>query len=346
MTTKQTPIISFCIPTYNRAKLVESTVKKILEYSGNDIEVVVVDNNSPDNTQQRIKNINDSRISYYRNDKNLGASLNIIETFKRAKGEWIYTLSDEDFVTSDITEKLLKILSSNYCSGVAVILGNLKKVYNDQHMKYLNAKYKKGDQAIVNVGFSHLYLSGILINKNYLDFEYLNNYTVESGGMYPYVNAFTMACKSGDAITLDTEICINGERVNKQSFIEMPDNKSFKHPANRLWQFKVFTEIANDIIENVDLKILKICLIYEHFLKLSTYHWENILKIDFKYYHLDKDEQFDFNQSLSNFYEEAIAHLNDIIINQETFDIINEDIKMKNFIIKQRRRDFLNKNKL
>ncbi len=335
------PIISFCIPTYNRAELVKRCVQNILEFDGEAIEVVVSNNSSPDNTEEVISSIRDNRISYYRNSENIGAVLNIIETIKKARGEWVFTLSDEDIVTVKIIKKLLAILKSDYCNNAAVIFGNMRKVYNDQHIKYLNAKYKKGDQAIINVGFLHLYLSGILIKKEYIDLPYINNYSVDSGGMYPFVNIFSLACKKGDAITLDTEICINGDRVNKKSFIERPGDKSFKHPDNRFRQFQIFTNIANDIINSEDLKIFKLCLIYDHFLKLSTYHWENILKKDSEYYQLSDYQKFDFNESLSKFYNGAVNHFKSIIHSDTTFDSIHSDIKMKNFILEQRRKEFL-----
>jgi len=339
------PLISFCIPTYNRAQLVKNCIQKILEYDGNDIEVVVVNNDSPDNTEEVIASINDKRVSYYKNNTNLGVSLNIIETIKRAKGEWIFTLSDEDHVPKSITLKLINILKMNFCKSVGVILGNLNKVYNDQHIRYNTALYRKGDQAILNVGFQHLYLSGIIIKKAFIDNNYLESFSVEGDGIYPHVNIYSLVCKNADALTVDTNICINGLRVNKRSFIEQPNLKSFKHPNNRLWQFKIFSHMASQIIDNDHNIVLKTGSIYDHFLKLSTYHWENIIRRESEYYRLKSDSSFNFEAELKRFHTGALAHINNFILSNKILNQIKLDFELKNYILKQRRKEFLENQK-
>ena len=91
------PILSICIPTYNRGKFAYDAAMHILSaYKGDDIEVVISNNCSEDNTEELISQINDPRLSYYANQENLGAAYNTHLTFLRAKGRFAYLTSDED----------------------------------------------------------------------------------------------------------------------------------------------------------------------------------------------------------------------------------------------------------
>ena len=67
-------LLSICIPTYNRADIVYECVKECLKISGDDIEVVVNDNCSTDDTKGKLEKIVDKRFRYYRNNENIGYS--------------------------------------------------------------------------------------------------------------------------------------------------------------------------------------------------------------------------------------------------------------------------------
>ena len=54
--------ISVIIPTFNRAKLILNSLKSILNQSYRNIEAIIVDDNSSDNTKKKLSSINDTRI--------------------------------------------------------------------------------------------------------------------------------------------------------------------------------------------------------------------------------------------------------------------------------------------
>lgn len=60
--------LSICIPTYNRAEVVYKTVRNILNYNGNNIEIVVSNNCSSDNTEELLLEIKDKRVKYFKNN--------------------------------------------------------------------------------------------------------------------------------------------------------------------------------------------------------------------------------------------------------------------------------------
>ncbi len=91
------PFFSVCIPTYNRGKIVYDTVCNILKSNRQDIEIVVSNNCSTDDTEELLLKIKDQRFKYFKNEYNNGAD-NLISVLTYAEGEYLMLLSDEDDV--------------------------------------------------------------------------------------------------------------------------------------------------------------------------------------------------------------------------------------------------------
>jgi len=89
--------ISVCIASYNGAKFIETQLGSILEQISANDEIVIVDDNSIDNTVEIIKSLSDSRIKVEVNERNIG----FVKTFEKAlsltSGDIIF-LSDQDDV--------------------------------------------------------------------------------------------------------------------------------------------------------------------------------------------------------------------------------------------------------
>ena len=59
------PKVSVIIPTYNRQYIIVKTVESVLDQSKQDLEVIVVDDGSSDNTRGVVESLNDSRVRYF-----------------------------------------------------------------------------------------------------------------------------------------------------------------------------------------------------------------------------------------------------------------------------------------
>jgi glycosyltransferase involved in cell wall biosynthesis len=309
-------LISFCIPTYNRAELAKNAVLKITEIDSKQIEIVVINNNSPDNTEENIRSIVDPRISYYRNSTNIGGVMNIIETIKKARGEWVFLLSDEDTVHKGNLEILIKELATQDFSGVAVMMGNVLNFngrYSPECKRYKNATYLKGDEAISNAGFSHHYMSGLMINKKHIDQDQLNRFTF-ADGMYPHTNIYTRACMSGSVITKDVVFCTAGSYEGHKN--PLRNEEYYFHPVKRLELFKIFAKMAYEIIERPNLKVSVLARLYFEYLSLSTYGWERVLKTESirTHFGVDKDTKFDFWVEFNKFNSNAMGFLKEIVV--------------------------------
>jgi len=329
-------VISFCIPTYNRAECVKRSVMSILEIDSRHIEIVIVDNNSQDNTEQIIKSINDDRVCYYKNQTNIGAVCNIVRTINLAKGKWVFTLSDEDIVVKDTIDWIIKDLSMGKHSDTAVLFGNITKTNGSYYKKYDDAFFLKGDDAIFNVGFSHAYLSGIIINKSFINCREIDGMTPESDGVYPHIIILTRACINGDAKTMNKDFIIMMEPRAKTSYVEKPSDEVFAHPVNRLKEFKIFANLANDIISDNQLKIQKIESLYFQYLNASTYGWERVISSESSrsYLGLNNDISFSFWRELDKYNFEVNQYFDEVITEPEIRKALDEIIYKKLLIFK------------
>ena len=104
--------LSICIPTYNRASYLKETLQNIFalkEVSSEQVEVVVCDNNSPDNTQAVLADfaVEYSDLRYFKNEQNIGFDGNMLRVVSEAKGKYCFILGDDDAFTQGAVARLL-----------------------------------------------------------------------------------------------------------------------------------------------------------------------------------------------------------------------------------------------
>lgn len=95
------PRISVVVFTFNRAKLVFDCIESICNQSFKDVEIIVSDNCSEDNTEEMVRSIDDPRIRYFKNLTNLGLRGNLEAGTSHAVGEIVYLMGDDDLLLED-----------------------------------------------------------------------------------------------------------------------------------------------------------------------------------------------------------------------------------------------------
>ncbi|MBN1796220.1 MAG: glycosyltransferase [Sedimentisphaerales bacterium] len=106
------PMVSIIIPTYNRCELVLQAIQSVQNQTFKDFEVLVIDDNSTDDTQKCITIIKDGRIHYLRNPrKGISSARNF--GIENSKGKYISFLDSDDLWLPDKIEKQLEILSQD-----------------------------------------------------------------------------------------------------------------------------------------------------------------------------------------------------------------------------------------
>lgn len=105
--------ISVIIPTYNREKLVVKSVKSVLNQTYKNIEVIVVDDGSSDNTEEALKKIKDERLKYIKLSENVGACKARNRGIEESSGKYIAFQDSDDIFCVDKLKKQLDNLIEN-----------------------------------------------------------------------------------------------------------------------------------------------------------------------------------------------------------------------------------------
>ena len=127
MTRDSSPKVSVIIPSYNRADFIRQTVDTVLQQTFKDIELIVVDDGSTDETRKILAEYGNRIILLGHDDwKNKGQSASINLGLRHAKGRYVSILDSDDYWEPEKIEVQYTFLESHpevgvvYCNGVAV----------------------------------------------------------------------------------------------------------------------------------------------------------------------------------------------------------------------------------
>lgn len=96
---------SILIPTYNGAEVIGDTLRSLLSQSFQNFEIIIQDDASTDNTVGIIEAFNEPRIKIFRNETNLGYSGNLESLNKKATGDIVYLMGQDDILGSGALEE-------------------------------------------------------------------------------------------------------------------------------------------------------------------------------------------------------------------------------------------------
>ncbi|MCX5677948.1 MAG: glycosyltransferase [Candidatus Omnitrophica bacterium] len=131
---EKVPEISVVIAAYNHGKYIEETVRSVLKQTFADLEVIVFDDGSKDDTREIIAGIDDKRVKYFYQEnsglpacgRNRGMSL--------ARGKYIALLDGDDTWREDKLARCREILDEN--PGVDLVFHNEAVVYNGKVLRH------------------------------------------------------------------------------------------------------------------------------------------------------------------------------------------------------------------
>jgi glycosyltransferase involved in cell wall biosynthesis len=117
----ENPLVSVCIPCYNSANTIADTLNSIISQSYKNIEIIICDNCSTDDTVLIINSIPDYRIRFFINESNLGMVGNFERVLSYVKGEFVKVMCADDLITVDCIAKQLKPFIENSDRNIALV---------------------------------------------------------------------------------------------------------------------------------------------------------------------------------------------------------------------------------
>lgn len=101
------PLVSVIIPTYNRSRTICASVNSVLNQTYKNIELIVVDDCSTDDTEKTIRSMSDTRIKYIKLERNSGACVARNTGIEKAAGTFTaFNDSDDEWLPEKIKKQL------------------------------------------------------------------------------------------------------------------------------------------------------------------------------------------------------------------------------------------------
>ena len=106
-------LVSIIMPTYNCAVFIGETIESVISQTYTKWELIIVDDQSTDNTEEIVKKYNDSRIRYKKLKKNFGAAVARTEAMKLAQGQYMAFCDSDDLWMFNKLERQLSFMKEN-----------------------------------------------------------------------------------------------------------------------------------------------------------------------------------------------------------------------------------------
>lgn len=122
--------MTIAIPTRNRALIVREAVKRALAQSYANIEVLVSDNASTDDTLATLQSITDPRLRILTSRQDIGNSANYAKCINGAKGEFLLLVPDDDRISRTFVEKSVNLFNED--SGIQAVVAAYGVFFADE----------------------------------------------------------------------------------------------------------------------------------------------------------------------------------------------------------------------
>lgn len=132
-----TPLVSVIIPCYNDGKYINEAVSSIYNQDYENLEIIIIDDGSDDNTKRILEGINKENLQII-SQENAGPSVARNRGINIAKGDYILTLDADDYFDSTFVSKAMGILKKNSKIGLVSCWLNIfidKKIIGKFHHK-------------------------------------------------------------------------------------------------------------------------------------------------------------------------------------------------------------------
>jgi glycosyltransferase involved in cell wall biosynthesis len=159
------PLITVGIPTYNHAIFLAKALNSVIKQTYSNLEIIVVDNSSTDNTDEVLSYFEDPRISVIKvnNKGSIAVSRNTV--LKRSSGEWIAFLDSDDWWTLDKLHKC----AQQFQEGVSLIYHAMRVVTENEEYNLKSRRLKTPIFKDLIINGNTIATSSIVVRKSILN---------------------------------------------------------------------------------------------------------------------------------------------------------------------------------
>ena len=172
----QNKLVSVCIPSYNRPDELYRLLQSIDSQHKEKFEIIICEDKSPKRKEiyeivHKFISQTSYEVKYYENSINLGYDRNIKELARKASGDFIVYMGDDDTFIPDSFDKLMLFLEENHKIGY--VLKSHQYIFKDgriEKFRYFdgNQFFEAGEDTYIELFRKSVFISGFTINRNYV----------------------------------------------------------------------------------------------------------------------------------------------------------------------------------
>lgn len=147
------PKVSVILPSYNHEQYVEAAVRSVLEQTGVDFELIVVDDGSKDRSPEILKRLSDEFGFVYVHRPNKGVTKTLMEALLLARGRYVCSFSSDDIMPPDRLKKQSDFLDAH--PGAVACFGQVVPLYDDGTLGSMDVRYLR---SVPQVSFEESFL--------------------------------------------------------------------------------------------------------------------------------------------------------------------------------------------
>lgn len=154
-------MISIIIPTYNRGYSLARSIDSILAQSFKEFELIIVDDNSSDDTEKIVASYNDERIRYIKHSTNYGANKARNTGIINSKFDYIaFQDSDDEWLPDKLKIQFEELKARN----VDVVSCSMIR-YDDEEIQVIPSRYIKDETIFPDIMFGNFMSTQTLLGK-------------------------------------------------------------------------------------------------------------------------------------------------------------------------------------
>lgn len=287
-------LVSVIVPTYNTSKYIKKCIDSILNQTFENIELIVVDDGSNDNTKDIVNQIDDRRLKYiYKENGGVSSARNL--GIDLSTGNYIMFVDSDDYIDKDFIEVVYDYATKTGCDIVRCAYRNVAldgKVINEVKYSLGNIVFNKDSMDLIMKNIFFGYGGGIFLKKEIIkdvrfdtsikfaeDIKFIcesfangNNYGYIDYVGYNYLYNGSSMTKKGN-VEVRVKECIDNinvfESLSKyckdadfmKAFIYKRLNMKLKYLIKTTnINYKSFLEIISYIYEKTDIKSIQVNL--------------------------------------------------------------------------------------
>ena len=323
--------VSIIITVYNCEKYIRECINSIINQTYKDIEIIIVDDGSTDDSYKICESIKDNRIKLFTH-KNKGVSYSRNKGIAKSSGKFIMFVDSDDFLDKNTIEIMVSKMNKH---SLDLIYCNLE--YFDESRKYY--PYKINKDLMLENNFDDIKKS--IISLNYLQKHSITNYgpiRCIGGKLYSSKIIKENNLKFNEDIFLLEDGLFNLNYLDyakKVMYLNKPlykyrqltSSTSYKYNENQLNQYDlIYEELQKHLKDN------------SYYLSYYLNAFELISTYFFRYYKYNDISRKDFNKIANSILQKQI-YLN-AIKNTKYFDLTLKD-KIKLFCYKTKNYNLL-----